>query len=59
MCILLNEYQSILGYKQKSQIAILLILIIVVETNTNFFRNFIEVILYKFNDLIIEKYGFY
>ena len=59
MCILLNEYQSILGYKQKSQIAILLILIIAVETNTNFFRNFTEVILYKFDDRIIEKYGFY
>ena len=46
------------GYKKKSQILALLILIIICGINTNFFRNFAEVILHKFDDRIINKYGF-
>ena len=45
------------GYKKKSQIAVLLILIIVVGIKTNFFRNFAEVNLHKFEDRIKNKYG--
>ena len=45
-------------YKKKSQIVVLLILIIIFGINTNFFRNFIEVILQKFDDRITKKYGF-
>ena len=46
------------GYKKKSQIAVLLILIIVVGIKTNFFRNLSEVSLHKFDDRIIIKYGY-
>ena len=46
------------GYKKKSQIAALLILIIVVGIKTNFFRNLAEVALHKFDDRIINKYGY-
>ena len=45
-------------YKKKSQIVVLLILIIIFGINTNFFRNFVEVILFKFDDRITKKYGF-
>ncbi len=45
-------------YKKKSQIVILLILIIIFGINTNFFRNFLEVISQKFDDRITKKYGF-
>ena len=46
------------GYKKKSQILVLLILIIICGINTNFFRNFAEVILHKFDDRIVNRYGF-
>ena len=46
------------GYKKKSQILILLILIIIFGINTNFFRNLTEVILYKFDSRIVQTYGF-
>ena len=46
------------GYKKKSQIAVLLILIIVVGIKTNFFGNLAEVALHKFDDRIINKYGY-
>jgi len=47
-----------LKYKKNLQILVLLILIIICGINTNFFRNFAEVILYRFDDRIINKYGF-
>ena len=47
-----------LKYKNKSQKILLLILILFCGINTNFFRNFAEVILYKFDDRIVKKYGF-
>ena len=46
------------GYKKKSQVLVLLILIIICGINTNFFKNFAEVILYKFDDRIVNRYGF-
>ena len=46
------------GYKKKSQILVLLILIIICGINTNFFKNFAEVILHKFDDRIVNRYGF-
>ena len=46
------------GYKKKSQVLVLLILIIICGINTNFFRNFAEVILHKFDDRIVNRYGF-
>ena len=45
-------------YKKISQLLVLVILIIVCGINTNFFRNLAEVVLYKFDDRIINKYGF-
>ena len=47
-----------LRYKNKSQKILLLILILFCGINTNFFKNFAEVILYKFDDRIVKKYGF-
>ena len=47
-----------LNIKKKSQIIVLLILIIVVGIKTNFFRNLTDVSLYKFDDRIINKYGY-
>ena len=47
-----------LGYKKKSQIVLLLILIIFTGISSNFFRNLTEVILYKFDDRIAKEYGF-
>jgi hypothetical protein len=47
-----------LNIKKKSQIIILLILIIAVGIKTNFFRNLTEVALHKFDDRIINKYGY-
>ena len=47
-----------LKYKKKSQILVLLILIIICGINTNFFRNLAEVVLYRYDDRIINKYGF-
>jgi len=46
------------GYKKKSQVLVLLILIIICGINTNFFRNFAEIILHKFDDRIVNRYGF-
>ena len=46
------------GYKKKSQILVLIILIIICGINTNFFKNFAEVILHKFDDRIVNRYGF-
>ena len=46
------------GYKKKSQVLVLLILIIICGINTNFFKNFAEVILHKFDDRIVNIYGF-
>jgi len=46
------------GYKKKLQILVLLILIIICGINTNFFKNFAEVILHKFDDRIVNRYGF-
>ena len=46
------------GYKKKSQVLVLLILIIICGINTNFFKNFTEVILHKFDDRIVNRYGF-
>ena len=45
-------------YKNQSQKILLLILILFCGINTNFFKNFTEVILYKFDDRIVKKYGF-
>ena len=47
-----------LKYKKKSQTLVLLILIIICGINTNFFRNLAEVVLYRYDDRIINKYGF-
>ena len=44
-------------YKKKSQILVLIILIIICAINTNFFRNLAEVLLYRFDDRIINRYG--
>ena len=46
------------GYKKKSQILVLIILIIICGIHTNFFKNFAEVILHKFDDRIVNRYGF-
>ncbi len=46
------------GYKKKSQILVLLILIIICGINSNFLKNFAEVILQKFDDRIVNRYGF-
>ena len=45
-------------YRKKSQILVLLILIIACAIKTNFFRNLAEVLLFKFEDRIENKYGF-
>ena len=45
-------------YKKKPQILVLLILIIACAIKTNFFRNLAEVLLFKFEDRIENKYGF-
>ena len=47
-----------LNTKKKSQIIVLLILTIAVGIKTNFFRNLAEVALHKFDDRIINKYGY-
>jgi hypothetical protein len=47
-----------LNIKKKSQIIVLLILTIAVGIKTNFFRNLAEVTLHKFDDRIINKYGY-
>ena len=47
-----------LRYKNKSQKILLLILILFCGINTNFFQNFAEVILHKFDDRIVNRYGF-
>ena len=47
-----------LRYNNKSQKILLLILILFCGINTNFFKNFTEVILYNFDDRIVKKYGF-
>lgn len=47
-----------LNIKKKSHIIILLILIISVGIKTNFFRNLADVSIYKFDDRIINKYGY-
>ena len=47
-----------LNIKKKSQIIVLLILTIAVGIKTNFFRNLAEVALHKFDDRIINKYGY-
>ena len=47
-----------LKYKKNLQILVLLILIIICGINTNFFRNLAEVVLYRYDDRIINKYGF-
>ena len=47
-----------LNIKKKSQIIVLLILIIAVGIKTNFFRNLADVSLHKFDDRIINKYGY-
>ena len=47
-----------LKYKKNLQILVLLILIIICGINTNFFKNFAEVILHKFDDRIVNRYGF-
>ena len=46
------------GYEKKSQLLVLLILIIVCAINTNFFKNLAEVTLFKYDNRIINKYGF-
>ena len=46
------------GYKKKSQVLVLLILIIICGINTNFFKNLSEVISHKFDDRIVNRYGF-
>jgi hypothetical protein len=45
-------------YKKISKLLVLVILIIVCGINTNFFKNLAEVVLYKFDDRMINKYGF-
>jgi len=47
-----------LKYKKISQLLAPIILIIICGINTNFFRNLAEVVLYKYDDRIINKYGF-
>ena len=47
-----------LNIKKKSQIIVLLILIIAVGIKTNFFRNLADISLHKFDDRIINKYGY-
>ena len=44
--------------RKKSQILVLLILIIVCAIKTNFFRNLADVLSYRFEDRIKNKYGF-
>ena len=38
LCVLIKKYQTMPGYKKKSQITVLLILIMVVGIKTNFFK---------------------
>ena len=47
-----------LNIKKKSQIIVLLILIIALSIKTNFFKNLAQVSLYKFDDRIISRYGY-
>ena len=47
-----------LNIKKKLQIIVLLILTIAVGIKTNFFKNLAEVTLHKFDDRIINKYGY-
>ena len=47
-----------LNTKKKSQIIVLLILIIALSIKTNFFKNLAQVSLYKFDDRIISRYGY-
>jgi len=47
-----------LNIKKKSQIIVLLILTIAVGIKTNFFRNLADVLSYRFEDRIKNKYGF-
>ena len=47
-----------LNIKKKSQIIVLLILIIALSIKTNFFKNLAQVSLYKFDDRIINRYGY-
>lgn len=46
------------GYNKKSQLLVLLILIIACAINTNFFRNLAEVTLFKYDNRIVKTYGF-
>jgi hypothetical protein len=45
-------------YNKKSQLLVLLILIIVCAINTNFFRNLADVTLFKYDNRIVKTYGF-
>ena len=47
-----------LNIKKKSQIIVLLILIIVLSVKTNFIKNLAQLNLYKFDDRIIRSYGY-
>ena len=47
-----------LNTKKKSQIIVLLILIIALSIKTNFFKNLAQVSLYKFDDRIISRHGY-
>jgi len=47
-----------LNIKKKTQIVVLLILIIAFSIKTNFFNNFIQISLYNFDDRIINRYGY-
>ncbi len=58
LCNLLKKILINVKYKKKSQIIVLLILTIAVGIKTNFFRNLAEVALHKFDDRIINKYGY-
>jgi hypothetical protein len=46
------------GYNKKSQLLVLLILIIACAINTNFFRNLADVTLFKHDNRIVKTYGF-
>ena len=47
-----------LNIKKKSPIIVLLILVITIGIKTDFFRNLAEISLYKFDDRLINKYGY-
>ena len=47
-----------LNITKKSQIVVLLILIIAFSIKTNFFKNFSQISLYNFDDRIINRYGY-